>query len=145
MEQIRSIRLTRVELRGMERRNCEKTSKRDGITPRDVRLSRRPLILSHLWKTFLWFAGLAVESNRNFSISGFVIAVSFLTRIRLFYRVKNNNIRESERNFVDRGKNPWLIPSIFLRLNLSRIIRTKNATFHKAQRRQRINIFKKWR
>lgn len=33
MEQIRSIRLTRVELRGMERRNCEKTSKRDGITP----------------------------------------------------------------------------------------------------------------
>lgn len=144
MEQIRSIRLTRVELRGMERRNCEKTSKRDGITPRDVRLSRRPLILSHLWKTFLWFAGLAVESNLNFRFRYCSLFLNSNT-IRLFYRVKNNNIRESERNFVDRGKNPWLIPSIFLRLNLSRIIRTKNATFHKAQRRQRINIFKKWR
>lgn len=51
------------------------------------------------------------SSPRNFS--SFRYWNLFLNAIRLFfYRVKNNNISEDEKDFVDRAKNPRLIQGI---------------------------------
>lgn len=51
------------------------------------------------------------SSPRNFS--SFRYWNLFLNTIRLFfYRVKNNNISEDEKGFVDRAKNPRLIQDI---------------------------------
>lgn len=51
------------------------------------------------------------SSPRNFS--SFRYWNLFLNAIRLFfYRVKNNNISEDEKDFVDRAKNPRLIQDI---------------------------------
>lgn len=112
MEQIRSIRrLTRVESRGKKLRENVKTWRDHGCVRGDrwsFPICERHFCDLHVsrWKV------IAISSSpRNFS--SFRYWNLFLNTIRLFfYRVKNNNISEDEKGFVDRAKNPRLIQDI---------------------------------
>lgn len=112
MEQIRSIRrLTRVESRGKKLRENVKTWRDHGCVRGDrwsFPICERHFCDLHVsrWKV------IAISSSpRNFS--SFRYWNLFLNAIRLFfYRVKNNNISEDEKGFVDRAKNPRLIQGI---------------------------------
>lgn len=112
MGQIRSIRrLTRVESRGKKLRENVKTWRDHGCVRGDrwsFPICERHFCDLHVsrWKV------IAISSSpRNFS--SFRYWNLFLNTIRLFfYRVKNNNISEDEKGFVDRAKNPRLIQDI---------------------------------